>query len=185
MAWIDVVDREKTDAELKRVYERIQGTRGRISNIFLSQSLNPGALEAHLDLYLRIMFGQGTLTRLEREMIAVTVSATNNCEYCVAHHSAAMSKYLPDGEFIKLFAKDFESVNLEPKVKAMLRYASKLTTVPSAVSAGDIAELRRVGFADPEILHIAMITSYFNFVNRLASGLGVSIEEDGGSGYKY
>lgn len=185
MVWIRTVNEEEAQGELRRIYDRIRGTRGRTSNIFLSQSLNPEALEAHLDLYLRIMFGKGTLRRLQREMIAVVVSAANNCEYCIAHHSAALRRYLDNDRLPDQLVKDIGSARLEAKDRAMLEYASKLTKEPGSVSKDDLERLREVGFVDEEILHIALVTSYFNFVNRLASGLGVSIEENHESGYRY
>ncbi len=185
MVWIRTVREEDADGELKRIYERIRGTRGRTSNIFVSQSLNPGALESHLDLYLRIMFGKGNLSRPQREMIAVVVSTANNCEYCIAHHSAALRRYIADDRLIGQLAKDFKGAQLGTKETAMLEYASKLTSKPSSTSEDDIERLRKVGFADEEILHIAFVTSYFNFVNRLADGLGVSTEPDEVLGYKY
>ncbi len=187
MAWIRTIREEDAEGELKRIYERIRGTRGKTSNIFLSQSLNPGALERHLDLYLQIMFGKGNLGRRQREMIAVVVSAANDCGYCVAHHSNAMKTYVKDDRLIGSLAKDFANakLELEPKEREMLEYADKLTRKPGAVSKEDLERLRKAGFVDDEILHIALVASYFNFVNRLASGLGVSIEADYGSGYKY
>ena len=142
-------------------------------------------MEAHLDLYLRIMFGRGILSRAQREMIAIVVSATNKCEYCVAHHSAALRKYVTDGQFVNQLAKDIGSVKLGSKERKMLEYAIKLTERPDSISMDDIRELRLESFGDEEILHIALIVSYFNFVNRLANGLGVSLEPDQRSGYKY
>jgi alkylhydroperoxidase family enzyme len=51
------------------------------ANVLDSHSLNPGALRAHLGLYRTIMFGQPGLSRVEREAIAVVVSAANGCHY--------------------------------------------------------------------------------------------------------
>lgn len=52
-----------------------------LGNILASHSLNPDALAAHVRLYRTIMFGPSPLTRVEREAIAVAVSAANNCHY--------------------------------------------------------------------------------------------------------
>jgi len=185
LVWIRTVKVENADGELKKIYERIRGTRGRVSNIFLAQSLDPNALESHLDLYLRIMFGKGPLSRQQREMIAVVVSAANNCEYCVTHHSAALGKYVVDNRFANQLARDFRGAKLGSKDRAMLEYAVKLTAKPDLVSKDDLERLGRAGLGDEEILHVALVTSYFNFVNRLASGLGVEVEAEGGSGYRY
>lgn len=59
----------------------------------------------------------------------------------------------------------------------MLRYAAKLTRQPWAMSADDVAQLRVAGFGDVDILHIAEVTSYYAYVNRIADGLGVPLEE--------
>ena len=59
----------------------------------------------------------------------------------------------------------------------MLRYAGKLTEEPGRVAEEDVAELREAGLGDDAILHLVEVVSYFNFVNRMADGLGVSLEE--------
>jgi uncharacterized peroxidase-related enzyme len=184
-AWIKTQDEHEAEGELRRIYKRIRGSRGKVSNIFKSQSLNPEVLEAHLDLYLRIMFGKGGLSRPQREMIAVTVSAANNCEYCVIHHTAALRTFIPDEGFLAKFVNDYKQLQLGSKEMAMLDYALKLTKRPGAVTEGDLGTLRLAGLGDSEILHLALVVSYFNFVNRLTSGLGVAIEGEGGTGYRY
>jgi uncharacterized protein YciW len=58
----------------------------------------------------------------------------------------------------------------------MLRYAVKLTCSPATVGEADVEDLRQAGFADSAILDICQIVSYYNYVNRLADGLGVELE---------
>ena len=59
----------------------------------------------------------------------------------------------------------------------MLDYAVKLTCAPAAITAGDIERLRAKGFDDRAIHDICAITAYYAFVNRIADGLGVELEE--------
>lgn len=59
----------------------------------------------------------------------------------------------------------------------MLRYAVKLTLTPSAVSESDVQALRQVGFTDTDILHIAEVTAYYAYANRISDGLGVPLED--------
>jgi uncharacterized peroxidase-related enzyme len=59
-----------------------------------------------------------------------------------------------------------------------VNYALKLTLHPQEVTEHDLAPLREAGLADSAIHDVAAITAYFNFVNRLASGLGVALEEE-------
>ena len=67
----------------------------------------------------------------------------------------------------------------------MLAYGATLTRSPAAVSEADVEALREAGFSDRDILDINLITSYFNFVNRIAEGLGVTFTEDEAAGYDY
>lgn len=60
---------------------------------------------------------------------------------------------------------------------AMLGYAVKLTRHPHGIEAGDVEVLRKHGFDDTAIHDIAHVTSYYNYVNRMADGLGVELEE--------
>ncbi len=55
----------------------------------------------------------------------------------------------------------------------MLDYAAKLTTQPARVTTDDVERLRQVGFDDRGILQINLIASWFNYINRVADGLGV------------
>lgn len=59
----------------------------------------------------------------------------------------------------------------------MLRYAEKLTREPSAVTESDVVSLRREGFTDTDILHIAEVVAYFAYANRIADGLGIPLED--------
>ncbi len=64
----------------------------------------------------------------------------------------------------------------------MLDYAAKLTLEPASINKEDVESLARAGFTDSAILDICQVTAYFAFVNRLADGLGVELEEDGLTG---
>jgi alkylhydroperoxidase family enzyme len=66
---------------------------------------------------------------------------------------------------------------LEPKQYAMLAYAVRLAKEPWAMSTEDVESLRRLGFSDRAILEVNLVTSYMSFVNRVAQGLGVELEE--------
>ena len=58
----------------------------------------------------------------------------------------------------------------------MLRYADKLTRTPGRMGRYDLEPLRLAGFSDEDILHIAEVTAYYAYVNRIADGLGVELE---------
>ena len=73
-------------------------------------------------------------------------------------------------------AADYRAADLTPEDRALLDYADKLTRTPVAMAAGDVAALRRCGFDDRAIHDLCAVVAYFNFVNRIADGLGVELE---------
>ncbi len=185
MVWIRVVEESEASPELQQVYEQIKRARGKLSNIMKVQSLNPAAMRAHLDLYLAVMFGGSPLSRQEKELLAVAVSAANRCDYCVQHHAEALRAYWRDGHRVQRVIRDFRSADLPERVQAMLDYAVTLTRTPDAIAETDLERLREHGFSDEEILGINLITSYFNFVNRIVLGLGVEFTQEEVEGYQY
>jgi uncharacterized peroxidase-related enzyme len=78
---------------------------------------------------------------------------------------------------VEQLAADYTAAPIHETDRAMLDYAAKLTLTPTAVMETDIEELRTVGFTDRAILDIAQITAYYAYVNRIADGLGVSLED--------
>lgn len=78
--------------------------------------------------------------------------------------------------------RDPASATLDDKQRALVGYALKLTLTPERISERDVQELRDAGLSDAAIHDVAAITAYFNFVNRMASGLGVELEKSANSG---
>lgn len=81
MAYIPWVDRDEATGLLARLYERYADPRGHVDNILRIHALNPRSLRDHVELYAHLMRGPSPLTRVQREMIAVAVSAENGCFY--------------------------------------------------------------------------------------------------------
>ena len=81
MAWIPMVPEDRADGRLGEMYGRLSGPDGKVDNILRIHSLNPPSLWGHYEYYKTIMRGRSPLSRAQREMIAVTVSAINACHY--------------------------------------------------------------------------------------------------------
>jgi uncharacterized peroxidase-related enzyme len=184
MSWIDEVEISEADGRLAEIYAELIQKRGKVSNILKVHSLNPEAMANHLDLYMTMMFGKSGLSRAEREAIAVVVSATNECPYCINHHAEALRRYIKDEEILKMLMEADGLETLEPRLSNIVRHAEKLTSAPGAMTESDLGELRAVGLSDTDILDMTLIVSYFNFVNRIALGLGVAFTAEEVSGYQ-
>lgn len=84
---------------------------------------------------------------------------------------------IKDAALVEQLIRDFRQAELREADQAMLEYAAKLTSEPWKMEEADVKALRGAGFSDAAILDINQVTSYYAFVNRLADGLGVELEE--------
>ncbi len=183
MAKIQIIQPEEATGRLKEIYNDLIGKRGKLAEVHKIQSLRPESIVKHIDLYMEIMFSKSELSRAEREMIAVVVSAANNCYYCQIHHAEALNNYWKDQEKVELFRLNYSSVKLSEKELALCDYAKRLTLFPSE-DFGLVEKLKLVGCSDQAILDATLVIAYFNFVNRIVLSLGVTLEENAG-GFKY
>lgn len=83
-----------------------------------------------------------------------------------------------DGSLKEAVLTDWRKAELSARERAMLEYAEKLTLAPRAMRRADLDALRREGLDDRAILQVNLITSYFNYINRVADGLGVGKSDD-------
>ena len=82
-----------------------------------------------------------------------------------------------DESLVQQLSTDYTQASLSAADRAMLDYAVKLTRTPSQMVEADVEALRGAGFGDRAILDIVQITAYYAYVNRIADGLGISMEE--------
>lgn len=75
-------------------------------------------------------------------------------------------------------AGDWRRSDVADRLQAILAYAEKLTLHPAAVREEDLEPLRASGLDDRGILEVVEVTAYYNFVNRMADGLGVRLESE-------
>jgi uncharacterized peroxidase-related enzyme len=177
MSWIATVTPEQADAELAPIYARIaaQSRSGQVSNLWRAwggDASGLGTLYAH---FHAIMREPAPLTPAQAEMIAVVVSATNGCGYCVAHHGPRLARLVGD-ELAHAVALDYREANLAARDRVLLDAAVALTCEPAERTAADVERVREYGFDDAAILRATEVAALYNLVNRVVSGLGVPLE---------
>jgi uncharacterized peroxidase-related enzyme len=187
MAFIDVIEPEDADDDLKAIYDELVAQRGKLARIHTIQSQHPESIMAHMELYMEVMFGKSPLKRAQREMIAVVVSAANSCEYCQLHHAEALKTYWKDEERVQQLRSDYTKAHLDRKDQLLCEYAHNLTVAPSNqnLHREGVRMMKESGWSERAILDANLITSYFNFVNRIVMGLGVEPPDEEISGYNY
>jgi alkylhydroperoxidase family enzyme len=81
-AWIHMVEEHEAEGELKEYYDQMRDPEtGEVDHILRIHGLHPATLHAHYVLYKTVMYGKSKIRRPEREMIAIVVSALNECHY--------------------------------------------------------------------------------------------------------
>ena len=155
--------------QVKIYLEIVQQKLGFIPNVLAAFAKFPKQFEGFTKLYNALMLGESGLTKLEREMIAVTVSSENHCFYCLVAHGSAVRELSNDPQLGERIAANFRSAELPKKQEELLNFTKKLTKDPSEIGENDRKKLRDVGYTDRDIWDISAIVGLFNMTNRLAS----------------
>ena len=155
--------------QVKNYLEIVQQKLGFIPNVLAAFAKFPKQFEGFTKLYNALMLGESGLTKLEREMIAVTVSSENHCFYCLVAHGSAVRELSKDPQLGERIAANFRSAELPKKQEELLNFTKKLTKDPSEIGENDRKKLRNVGYSDRDIWDISAIVGLFNMTNRLAS----------------
>lgn len=93
------------------------------------------------------------------------------------HHAEAARTAGADEGLVSPLCEGDRSGVSDPRQLGMLDYALKLTREPASMQESDVQAVRDLGWSDTAILDMAQVTAYFNFVNRIADGLGVTLED--------
>lgn len=91
-------------------------------------------------------------------------------------HAEFLRRVTLDESLSEAIKQDYRTADLSSEDRTMLDYVAKLTLKPVSVQREDIDKLRAAGFDDTAILQINLIASWFNYINRVADGLGVGRE---------
>lgn len=161
---------EEMDEDMRRYFEVCQEKLGMVPNVLKAFAFDQTKLRNFVNFYNDLMLGESGLSKLEREMVAVAVSSVNHCFYCLTAHGAAVRHLSKDPKLGELMVMNFRAAELEPRQRAMLEFAVKLTERSHEVTETDRQGLRDVGFSDRDIWDITAVAAFFNMTNRLASG---------------
>ena len=172
-AWIAVPSPDELPAEVADEIGDISERIGFLPNVARLLAVTPSHFVGWWTYLDDLMRGPSGLSKTQREMIAVVISAESHCPYCQAAHAAALRLRTKDAALVDRLAVNYRHVELEPRDRAMLDFAVKLTKTPETCGQSDLEQLREVGFSDKDILHIVEVTAIFNYNVRLATATGL------------
>jgi len=107
---------------------------GFVPNVLKAYGFDMAKLTAFVGMYNDLMLAPSGLSKLEREMVAVVVSSANRCYYCLVAHGQAVRRLSGDPELGEMLVMNYRVAPLDPRRRAMLDFAWKLTTAPATTA---------------------------------------------------
>lgn len=173
VAWLSIPARDELPAEVVAEIGPIADRIGFVPNVARLLAMTPTHFVGWWKYFDDLMRGPSGLSKTQREMIAVVISAEAHCPYCEIAHAAALRLRTKDARLVDRLIVNYRHVDLVPEDRAMLDFAVKLTRTPHECEEIDLVHLREAGFADADILHIVELTAVFNYNVRLATATGL------------
>jgi uncharacterized peroxidase-related enzyme len=169
---LDLRQAELTPA-MAAYFEKCVEKLGFVPNVLLAYAHAMPKLETFAGLYNELMLAPSGLTKLEREMIAVVVSAENRCWYCLVAHGAAVRQLSGRPELGEALSFNYRVAEITPRQRAMLDFAVKMARASAEIVEADRQVLRDHGLADADIWDLAATASFYAMSNRMASATGM------------
>ena len=176
MARIRVIEENEATGFIKEAYGSMRTKMGLVPNVVKLFSLWPEAFEANTRFFETVMPSPSKLDNATKEMIALTVSRLNECQYCVGHHTNFLKQYGIQESLANQIGQDYRRAALDEKTKSLLAFAEKMTRHAYKITDEDVQALRDQGWSDRQILEATLVAGHFNFINRVVDALGAELE---------
>lgn len=182
-AWISMLDDAEASPELLDALQLARTPHGTVDNVMRVHSHRPNTMRGHVALYRAALHDDAnTLPVWLQETISSYVSILNKCNYSLANHWANARHLINDDKKADAIEKALHANTPETVFAgaelALMHYARKLTQSPGNMVQEDVVSLKHAGLDDGQILEANQIIGYFNYVNRLLNGLGVTTAGD-------
>lgn len=173
ISWFPVPAEDQLPENLQGLFRKVKQKTGFVPNVFRVYSYRPERLSTWFSHYKQLHEPTDNLNAAEREMIAVAVSMTNGCLYCLVAHGAALREALGDPIKADRITIDYKRAGLDARMEAVLDFAVKLTIAPHECLEEDIDHLKNTGLTQEEVWDVIEIAAMYNFTNRMASATGM------------
>jgi uncharacterized peroxidase-related enzyme len=175
---LPIPPRRRLDPDIRKYFDLCDEKIGFLPNVLAAYSFDQAKLRAFMAMYNDLMLGDSRLSKLEREMIAVVVSAANRCYYCLTAHGQAVREMSGDPSLGETLVMNWRVAQVTPRQRAMLEFAHQLTVAPADTGAAARRALKRAGFSDRDTWDIAAVAAFFNMTNRLATATDMMPNEE-------
>ena len=169
MSRIARLSRDEVAPSSAAIYDRYQRERGSVPNFFRTMAHRPEIFETMI-AHFEAILNTGTLPKALKELVIVRTSQLNQCEYCLASHSAIARKLGWTEQQMADVEKSADSSHFSPAEKAALLLAEKMTTDSNHYSDEDFKWLREF-YSEGEVVELMAAIGVFNYFNRFNNTL--------------
>lgn len=171
MKTINVPTREQVSPASQLLFDQIKGKLGKVPNLYATVGYSPKALEAFLNFDL--VLNQGVLTEKEKEAIALTVSESNECNYCLAAHTLTSSmKGISKEETLSFRRGEAEDV----KLNALVKLAKSIVVNGGKPTPELLSEFFNVGFNETALMELIGLVTARIFTNYVYAITDIPID---------
>jgi uncharacterized peroxidase-related enzyme len=171
---LDLAPVDPLPEETRRYFDICTEKLGFVPNVLRAYAFDIDKLNAFTAMYNDLMLAPSGLTKLEREMVAVAVSAENRCFYCLVAHGAAVRQLSGDPALGEMIAMNYRVAPITPRQRAMLDFAVLMTKASATIEEAHRDALREHGLTDRDIFDLASVAGFFNMTNRVASAIAMA-----------
>ncbi|HKA04808.1 MAG TPA: hypothetical protein VKD67_10770, partial [Acidimicrobiales bacterium] len=140
-------------------------------------SLHPELVYERLRMYKTVEEVKSGLTEIEVRLVVFLTSELNATPHCSSGARAKLGELGVADDFLAALLADPEAPNTgNARLDAIASYTTKLTVAPGSLTGADIDRLRGVGLDDADIVALNNLSAYYNYTNRVATGLGLRSE---------
>jgi uncharacterized peroxidase-related enzyme len=177
---LSVVDEAHASPEVAELYARFRKTFGRprIPGILQCFATHPPLLEHMMGLAQSMLFTDGALGRMQKELIATAVSSRNRCSYCTDSHGYFLRVHGGSPGLLKAaMACDTNSQWFDPAQSRLICFVQKITDDSASITSDDVASLRASGWTDLQIAGAIHVTALFACFNRVVNAFGLPSQD--------
>lgn len=174
--WIASIPPADATGRLAEAYQSQVEKLGRVTELTQIGSLYPELVATRLRLYQVVEDAPSAIPPWARRAVALLTSVLNGCKFCTVGHTQGLLD-AGRGELAEQLKRHPETASArDAAVDALLAYTRKLVRTPGEIVEADIEALREAGWSDLDILDANNIAAYYSYINRVATGLGLTRE---------
>lgn len=173
---LPVVEESAATPEVQALYQQFRERfdRTEIPGIVKCFATHPSLLSGMLEIAESMLFADGHLKRLHKEMIATLISSQNHCPYCADSHSAFLTAQGGSAELLLILRSGSPNArSLTSAERALLRFAEKINIDSRSVTRADVEATMQAGWTEAQVIECVHIAALFAAFNRIANGFGL------------